>query len=988
MKIKAEVLSILLILTFSSILSFVNMPLIPSVKATYVEGLITQDTVWTLVDSPFVISNEIVICEGATLTIEPEVEVRFGGRFSITVEGRLVAEGTSDKMIKFTSNGLQPEAGNWGAIRFNSTKDSSLVFCIIEYGANGTLVENGSVQIQNSVIQFNLNGITVLGGSVTIGNSLVANNTLNGIYIAGGQVNMQENVINSNGDGIFLTGNLTTSEISINHNEISFNRHSGILHGANAYESTIAIRNNVISNNSYGFYVSTDNATLITRNYILNNGIGVFYEKGTEHKANFNDICDNDLGMDVSPEAFADATYNYWGSKSGPHHEFLNPRGKGNSVGGDGVNLDFIFFLTHPIDYENSNPTAVLWTDKLVVAPNCNVTFVGTDSYDDGQVNQYLFDFGDGTTSDWTTLSLFTHSYSSMGTYTASLMVIDDFNTVSANAYVEVNVVDLPPLDISMALSNYTVAHNEEVVVTIYVSDGVNAIGNANVSLFSIKGGSFTYNHGITNSSGYFVTTFKAPDVTEITDVRIIARASKDFYADGSDYTYLKVLPPLTAYVTADPSTVKSEETATVTVYVMDSFGEPVSDASLTLSSENGILSAITGFTDLNGTATFDFTACQTLTQIEGRVAVTVVKAGYETQQVQVTIPIEPKILVVDVTADPQIIISEETSLITVHVTCDSIPVSNVTVMVSSDVGGNFSEILGYTDLDGNVTFIFTAPKVTVKDGIYAIITVTATKDGYVSGEDYAVIAIKPKILSVQIIAEPDVTVSEGKVSVKVQVTYNGSSVAEANVTLSDHEGFETLMSSGYDGVANFVYTAPLADTPRKVTLWAVATKDGYVDGEDTLTITVNPGILDVEITVNPYPSVTSENPVIVTVYVSHEQTPAANATVNITFSNESIPSATNLTDASGYCTFVFVAPQTTAQLSIDIVLNATKYGYQSCEKQTSMIVNPKVEVEKPAEGWPLTTILLIVIPVVIAVVVFVLVKLKILVVSFAEEEE
>lgn len=985
MKIKVELLFTLLILTCSNILNFVNIPLIPIVKATYVEGLITQDTVWTLVDSPFVISNEVIIRAGATLTIEPEVEVRFGGKFSITVEGRLIAEGTMEKPIKFTSNELQPEVGSWGAIRFKSAQYSSLAFCIIEYGTNGTIVENGSVDIRNSVIQFNSeSGSTVLNGGVNIETNVVANN-MKGICIAGGQVIVQKSVISSNEDGIVLTGNLM-SEIGIIHNEISFNTHSGILYEAIAY-GNVFIRDNTISNNSYGIYVSTDDATQITKNYILNNTVGIFYGKGIEHLAYFNDIYNNNLGMDISAEAYVNATYNYWGSKSGPYHESLNPRGKGNRVGGDGVNLDFIFFLTRPIDYENSNPTAVLWTDKLVVAPNDDITFVGADSYDDGQVNQYLFDFGDGTKSNWTTLSLFFHSYSSTGNYTTSLMVIDDFNAVSTNAFLEINVVDLPPLSVSVTLSNYTVAHSEEVLVTVYVSDGINAVENADVTLFSVKGGSFTPNSGLTDSNGYFVAAFKAPDVDELTDVRIIARASKNSYADGSDYKYLKVLPPLIVSVNADPPVLKSEETATVTISVMNRLGEYVADALLELSSENGFLSAITGVTDLNGAMILNFTASRTFTQIDATITVTVMKANYETQQFQLIIPIEPKILVVEVTADPSIVISEGTSQITARVMSDSSPVSNAIVAISSDIGGNFSEMSKTTDLDGIAVFIFTASQMTVKDGLDATIRVTATKDGYVSGENYALITIKPKILSVQIIAEPDSTFSEGIVDVKVQVLYNEIPVVDAVVTLTVEDGvvYPTSMLSDYDGFATFIFTAPLVDTSRNITVWAAATKDGYVSGEDILNLIVNPGMLDVEITVNPSLSVVSENPVTVTVYVSHEQRPVANATVNIAYSSEIIPSAIDVTDANGICTFVFDAPQTTAQMSIDVVVNAAKYGYEGCEKQTSIIVNPKVE--KPAEGWPLTTMFLILVPIIVVLVVLVLVKLKILIVSVGGEE-
>ena len=985
MKRQLRLSFILLILIFS-VFSFANITLFPVVKATYVEGFITQDTIWTLVDSPFVISNETVVCSNATLTIEPEVEVRFGGFFNITVEGRLIAEGVKSKTIKFTSNELEPKAGVWGTVRFNSTQESSLSYCIIEYGLNGITVENGHINIQNSKIRHNSeNGVTILDGYVRVEDCEVLNNTAGGIFVSGSsQVNVQNNIISGNGDGIILNGDLT-SGVNITQNEISFNQHSGILCEANIYGST-KILNSTLSQNYYGFCISSDAVTNITRNYILNNSIGIFYESGTGHMAHFNDIIDNNMGMDVSSGASVDATYNYWGSSSGPYHKTLNPRGKGNPVGGDGVNLDFIFFLTHPIDYNNTPPTAILWTDKVLVAPNQAVTFVGTDSYDDGKVNYYLFDFGDGNSSDWTTLSLFAHNYSTEGMYSASLMVMDDFNTTSDVASVEINVIDLPSLDVSVTLSNYTVEYNDEVSVTVHVSDGANAVRDANVTLFSVRGGIFTPKSGSTNSTGYFTAIFKAPNVTEITDVRIIARASKLYYADGSAHDYLMVLPPLTVKVSAEPPIVKSEETASVTVQVLDSFEMPVANVSLALSAENGELSETTGVTDLNGMALFNFTAYQTLTEMNATVLVTATKTGYGIGQGVSIIPIEPKVLAVEVTADPSIIVSETSSTITTHIICDLIPISNVTVTVSSNLGGNFSSTSEITDSNGNAVFLFTAPQTTVRDGLNATITVSAVKSGYVDGEGYTLITIMPKILSVQVSAEPNATVSEGKINVTVQVTYEEKPIAEANITLTSESGgffLPTFALSDENGNAIFSFTSPQVEAPCNITLLAKATKDGYVDGENWVNISLSPGIIDVNIIVERSSIVSGES-TTVTVYVSCNQAPVFNASVSLLCSDGTIPVMTNWTDINGYCTFVYIAPQTTTSLSVNITANATKYGYVSGEKQVSIAVNPEAA---SSEGWPLTTILLIVlIPIIIAVVV-VLIKLKIIEVSAGEEE-
>jgi parallel beta-helix repeat protein len=878
MKKQLKLLVVLLTIILSTF-NFAFRTLFQSVNATYVEGPIMQDTFWTLVDSPFVLSNNVTVGPGVTLTIEPGVEVMFGENFWLIVNGRIVANGVEDKMIRFTSNKLAPDKGDWETILISGTQTSSFIYCIIEYGTNGITVENGYLNIENSFVRSNSqNGITINSGNAVVKNNEITDNTMDGIHIAGGnQILIQNNVISSNDDGIFLTGHLV-GVINIEQNEILLNEQSGIVLEADAYDNTI-ITKNAVSENLNGFRVSTNTGTYITSNYVSDNTVGIYYETGQNHEAHFNDIYGNNLGMDVA-DATVNATNNYWGHSSGPFHKSLNPHGKGDPVGGNGVNLDFTFFLSAPIDYNNEQPTAILWADKILVAPNQNITFVGADSYDDGRVDQYFFDFGDGNNSGWTTLSLFNHTYSSNGTYIARLTVIDDFAVTSNVATTTIGVQDIPALEASITLSNYSVNYNEEVLVTVYVSDGGVAVENANVTLFSVKGGSFTPLSGLTDSTGYFTATFTAPNVTEITNVRIIARAAKTGYADGAGYEYLEVIPFLTVQVITEPTIVKSEETATVTVYVTGSFEEPVADAPVVLSVDYGNLSATSGVTDLNGRAIFSFIAPQTLNQI------------------------------------------------------------NVTIVA------------------------------------------TATKTGYAEGHGQTIIVVEPKTLVVEITAEPIATISEAKINVTAQVTYDTVPIPEANVTITSENLPTTTGLTNPYGYTTFILTAPPVNVPLNITIIARASKAGYADGEKQLDITVNPGVLNVEVRVDPS-TVMSEESAVVTVYVTCNATPVANASITVSSSQGTLSNATGFTDANGYCTFTYNAPKTTEQIPLIVITaNATKNGYTSGEYQTTVTVTPET-----GGGWPLTTILLILIPIAIVVIVVVLIKFKIIAVSSREEE-
>jgi phosphatidate phosphatase APP1 len=440
--------------------------------------------------------------------------------------------------------------------------------------------------------------------------------------------------------------------------------------------------------------------------------------------------------MNVLLQATVNAIYNYWGDSSGPHHASLNPSGKGNQVGGDGINLDFIPFLTAPIGYINERPTAELLTDKNLVSPNEPVTFIATTSSDDKRVDQYFFNFGDGKNSGWTTLSVFVYKYSSIGNYSASVIVMDDFGVTSSNvAVADITVkTGLTPHDTSLTLSHPSINSEGQVLVTVRAAEG------ANIRLMSDRKGSFVPSSGIANTTGYFTATFTAPSVTERTYVRITATASKAGYADGSDYEYLVVLPVLTVEVIADPVAIKSEATSNVTVHVTHN-SHLISDAIVTLSSDGGgSFDPEIGITNANGSVTFTFKAPQVITQLNVTVTATATKSNYFEGKGQTTITINPRILVVQVTANPNTVESGEKTKIIIHVTEDLIPIEGANVTVAC-IGGDFL-VTGSTDSKGDFELDFTAPQTTTQ--LSLTITANATKSGYVKGEDQTTILVNP----------------------------------------------------------------------------------------------------------------------------------------------------------------------------------------------------------------------------------------------------
>ncbi|MHA2248254.1 MAG: hypothetical protein ACXADY_25110, partial [Candidatus Hodarchaeales archaeon] len=85
-----------------------------------VPAIISSNTTLTLAQSPYYVAENLLVEVGATLTIEPGVEVRFATGKALVVDGGLIAEGVPAAPIVFTSNLSSPYKGCWGGIQFRS----------------------------------------------------------------------------------------------------------------------------------------------------------------------------------------------------------------------------------------------------------------------------------------------------------------------------------------------------------------------------------------------------------------------------------------------------------------------------------------------------------------------------------------------------------------------------------------------------------------------------------------------------------------------------------------------------------------------------------------------------------------------------------------------------------------------------------------------------------------------------------------------------
>lgn len=164
-----------------------------------VQGTIDEDTTWAKANSPFMITDDIVVAESVTLTIEANVKVVFHGGKKMEVAGTLVAQGTEEDPIYFTSAAETPSAGDWKGIFFldssadatfdveNYQTGSIIEYAVVEYAEKGISANSASPFISRNFIRKNLLGIDLKSNanSIVTGNLIYENTGAGGDQTGG-----------------------------------------------------------------------------------------------------------------------------------------------------------------------------------------------------------------------------------------------------------------------------------------------------------------------------------------------------------------------------------------------------------------------------------------------------------------------------------------------------------------------------------------------------------------------------------------------------------------------------------------------------------------------------------------------------------------------------------------------------------------------------------------------------------------------------------
>ena len=354
------------------------------------ERYLDKNKTLTKNSSPYLVDNSFEIKTGATLTIEPDVVIKFmglGTSIVVTSGGKLITAGTSTAPVVFTSfkddayagdtnqdgSASSPAPGDWGAIKI-LTDGSIIDRAIIRYGGQYDLpsttywanlrVENASTTVTNSVIEHSgAYGIFLKNATSTIESNTIRENTVHGnidstgIISQSGGSKIQNNTVSKNTYGLrILSGDTATVRnnsfiqnaefpIEVTSAAPSFSSNTATGNGANGIRFEGALTKNYALAPDLPYVLTGSLEILAGKTLTISAGTiikidggsiiasGKLLAEGTAgNKVVFTSFRDDDCGDEVPDEVCGDTNATTTAPKLGDWHTLLFTEGAASST--------------------------------------------------------------------------------------------------------------------------------------------------------------------------------------------------------------------------------------------------------------------------------------------------------------------------------------------------------------------------------------------------------------------------------------------------------------------------------------------------------------------------------------------------------------------------------------------------------------------------------------------------------------------------------
>jgi hypothetical protein len=330
----------------------------------------------------------------------------------------------------------------YGGMRFNDTHSGTIENCVFQNITEPTgdkylgfgIVSDGSLTIQNNVF-------TDIGRvGIWVGTS---SNTISyNVYTGKGAIDCLDYGIEVGAGGVAtITGNTITNCLGIASSDGSTS--AGILVTTYYGDGTTAtITGNTLTDNTEGIAVGydvSDTSTVV---------------------AHYNNINGNtDYGIHTTAPT-VNATYNWWGSSSGPYHATKNPSGTGDNVS------DYVDFEPWSV-VENPTVTTQAATSITTTTASLNMSFT-VGGYDSVNVR---FAYKKSTDTTWTNTTWVSKSAS--GTHAALVTGLSSNTQYNFTAQLKYNDMEFGETTLNSTTLHFTTLRTPPTVTTQAATDVV-----------------------------------------------------------------------------------------------------------------------------------------------------------------------------------------------------------------------------------------------------------------------------------------------------------------------------------------------------------------------------------------------------------------------------------------------------------------------------------------------------------------------------------
>jgi hypothetical protein len=290
---------------------------------------------------------------------------------------------------------------------------------------------------------------------------------------------------------------------------------------------------------------------------------------------------------------------------------------------------------------------------------------------------------------------------------------------------------------------------------------------------------------------------------------------------------------------------------------------------------------------------------------------------------------------------------SGETALLSITITNGSIPVYNMTVELSCEVG-TFDEDTGSTNFTGQVSVNYTAPALNITEEITISIVANRTEpDEFRTNITVKVLShidfISPQVISISPMENSTDVSIVTNITIEFSESMNRSSVAMA-ISLTPNFEYELIWQGNNLTIKpdpflmyNTSYRFELSELSRDLYGNSLREYTASFTTEELFT-----PLLVFNVSIDYKQELYGEEYQVITICIKNGSIPLSNTSITVAALEGNTNSQGGISDKDGNFSFIYTAPKVSSPKSDRIFINVTKEGFEDFRTEFQVNITPR----------------------------------------------